>query len=110
MQFGVVGAGGYWGPNWVRVLKQVGALGAICEADEGRRRKVAERFELGPPGVEVLASYDEMLALDLEGIFVPTGSHANANLTTTTMAHRCGSGRACQLTFAYQCCVSDNPF
>ena len=30
MKLAVAGAGGYWGPNWVRVLKQLGALAAVC--------------------------------------------------------------------------------
>ena len=78
MEFGIVGAGGYWGPNWVRVLKQLGYLGAICEVDAKRVKQVVERFELNATDVALLNEFDDMLKLDLDGIFIvtPPASHA----------------------------------
>ena len=72
MKLAVAGAGGYWGPNWVRVLKQLGALAAVCEIDPGRREAIQRRFELQQPATAVLEDYDEMLAMDLDGVFIVT--------------------------------------
>ena len=80
MQFGVVGAGGYWGPNWVRVLKQLNVLAGICEVDPERRAKVIERFSLKDSDVKIFESYDEMLSLDLDGVFVVTPPDTHADL------------------------------
>lgn len=85
MRFGVVGAGGYWGPNWVRVLKQLGALAAICESDAERMDKVVARFELDKTNVARLSSFDEMLAMDLDGIYVVTGPAAHADLAVQAL-------------------------
>ncbi len=72
MRFGIVGAGGYWGPNWVRVLNQLGVLAAVCEADPQRREAVVNRFELQKKPTKSLSRYEDMLAMDLDGIFVVT--------------------------------------
>jgi predicted dehydrogenase len=78
MRFGIVGAGGYWGPNWVRVLKQLDSLAAVCDQDAGRLAKVVDRFHIQDASCRILTSYEEMLKLDLDGVFVvtPPGSHA----------------------------------
>ncbi len=80
MQFGIVGAGGYWGPNWVRVLSQINALGAVCENNPVRMARVQERFDLEGTGVRTLGSYEEMVALDLDGIFVVTPPALHADM------------------------------
>jgi UDP-2-acetamido-3-amino-2,3-dideoxy-glucuronate N-acetyltransferase len=85
MQFGIVGAGGYWGPNWVRVLSQIKALAAVCEADAARMQKVDERFGLDAAGVRLLADYDEMLAMDLDGVFVVTPPAWHADLAVAAI-------------------------
>ncbi len=85
MKFGIVGAGGYWGPNWVRVLKQLDFLGAICEVDAERVKQVVERFELDSSTVELLNEYDDMLKLELDGIFVVTPPATHADLAIKAM-------------------------
>ncbi len=85
MRFGVLGAGGYWGPNWVRVLGQVGALAAICETDADRRAAVVERFKLDPDKVSILGSYEDMLARELDGVFVVTSPATHAEFAIQAM-------------------------
>ncbi len=86
MRFGVVGAGGYWGPNWVRVLKQLGALGAACEIDSERMQKVVDRFELDGSEVQLFDSYAPMVELDLDGVFVVTPPATHADLAVQAIA------------------------
>ena len=87
MKFGVLGAGGYWGPNWVRVLSQIDALGAICEADDQRREAVVDRFDLTEKtDAAILASFDEMLAMDLDGVFIVTPPATHAEMAVKAMA------------------------
>ena len=85
MQFGIVGAGGYWGPNWIRVLKQLNVLGAVCEASPERMKKVVERFELDKTSIPQLNSYDTMLSMDLDGVFVVTSPASHADLAIQAM-------------------------
>lgn len=80
MQFGIVGAGGYWGPNWVRVLKQLGILAAVCDQDQERLQKVAARFELAGTATRLLSSYEEMLELPIDGVFVVTPPVTHAEM------------------------------
>ncbi len=79
-RFGIVGAGGYWGPNWVRVLNQLGVLGAICDMDEEKVKAVVDKHGLQDSDVALLSNYEDMLALDLDGVFVvtPPANHADA--------------------------------
>ena len=80
MQACIVGAGGYWGPNWVRVLKQTKCLKAICDIDPDRMRQVVERFSLEEDNVSVFDSYDKMLETDLDAVFIVTPPETHANL------------------------------
>jgi len=65
---GVVGLG-YWGPNLARNFDELGALGALCDVDEGLRGRFAARH----PSATVYADYDELLADEsLDGIVVAT--------------------------------------
>ncbi len=79
-RFGIVGAAGYWGPNWVRVLSQLGVLGAICDVDQERVKQVVEKQGLDKSDVALLHRYEDMLELDLDGVFVvtPPATHADA--------------------------------
>lgn len=80
MKFGVVGAGGYWGPNWVRVLLQLKSLGAVCDNTTENLKKVVKRFELESSSVKIVAAYDALLGLDLDGVFVVTPPETHAEL------------------------------
>jgi predicted dehydrogenase len=84
MRFGIVGAGGYWGPNWVRVLKQLNLLGAICEQDSERMKKVQERFQLDAQ-TPSMSDYKQLLAMDLDAIFVVTPPSTHADLAAQAM-------------------------
>lgn len=85
MKFGVVGAGGYWGPNWVRVLFQLKSLAAVCDRDTERLKSVVERFEINPSSVKIIDKYDAMLTLDLDGVFVVTPPDTHAELAVKAL-------------------------
>lgn len=85
MRFGIVGAGGYWGPNWIRVLKQLDVLAAVCEKDARRVRQLAQRFELDNFGIELLVSYEDMVRLDLDGVFIVTPPETHAEVAVAAM-------------------------
>lgn len=85
MRFGVVGAGGYWGPNWVRVLSQLRSLGAVCDCDAEHLKNIVERFELESLPVKIFDTYDAMLALDLDGVFIVTPPATHAELAVKAL-------------------------
>ena len=72
MSFGIVGAGGYWGPNWVRVLDHLGVLGAVCEKDPERLKEVHRRLPMPKRDTLFTESYDELLSRDLDAVFIVT--------------------------------------
>jgi predicted dehydrogenase len=84
-RFGVVGAGGYWGPNWVRVLSQLKCLAAICDIDKVRLQNVIKRFELDHSSIKILDNYDKLVALDLDGIFIATPPDTHAVLAVQAL-------------------------
>jgi len=69
----VIGVGG-WGKNHVRVLHEMGVLGAICDEDQLRAKELARVYESTP-----YYSLDELLENepDLDGCMVctPTKTH-----------------------------------
>ena len=69
----VIGVGG-WGKNHARVLGELGALAAVCDADSARAKDVAIKNKAKP-----YSSVDDMLASEqLDGCLVctPTKTHA----------------------------------
>ncbi len=67
---GVTGLG-YWGPNWVRNLHQLGCARRVvaCDLDRKRRQHIEELYA----GVETSSSFDELLEdPDIEGIVIAT--------------------------------------
>lgn len=69
----VIGAG-EWGLNYLRVLKDLGVLGAVCEIDEERRSRVAQLY----PNLLVTASLDVILrnsGVSAVVIATPPASH-----------------------------------
>jgi len=65
---GVVGLG-YWGPNLARNFDELGALGALCDLDDGLR----ERFAARHPKARACADYEELLADEsIDGIVIAT--------------------------------------
>lgn len=69
----VIGVGG-WGKNHARVLGELGALAAVCDADPARARDIAVKNKALP-----YSSVDDMLASEqLDGCLVctPTKTHA----------------------------------
>jgi predicted dehydrogenase len=63
----VVGLG-YWGPNLARNFAELGELAWLCDLDEGLRSTVAGRY----PRARVTASFEELLASDVEGVVIAT--------------------------------------
>ncbi len=69
----VIGVGG-WGKNHARVLGELGALAAVCDADLARAKDIAVKNKARP-----YSSLDDMLASEqLDGCLVctPTKTHA----------------------------------
>jgi UDP-N-acetylglucosamine 3-dehydrogenase len=69
----VIGVGG-WGKNHARVLGELGALAAVCDADPARARDVAAKNKARP-----YSSVDDMLTSEqLDGCLIctPTKTHA----------------------------------
>ena len=69
----VIGVGG-WGKNHARVLDELGALAAVCDADLARAKDIAVKNKARP-----YSSLDDMLASEqLDGCLVctPTKTHA----------------------------------
>lgn len=83
--FAIVGAGGYWGPNWTRVLKQLNVLGAICDKDEDKLAALGERFDLASAGIKMVTDYNELLDEDFVGVFVVTPPNTHATLAIEAM-------------------------
>ena len=64
---GVAGLG-YWGPNLARNFAELGELTWLCDVDDGLRSTFAGRY----PQTRVTASFDELLASDVEGVVIAT--------------------------------------
>jgi len=85
MKFGIVGAGGYWGPNWVRVLKQLNVLGAVCEQDCQKLAEVADKFNLYGTDIRLFSTLEDMLDTALSGVFVATPPATHADVAIRAM-------------------------
>lgn len=60
---------GYWGRNLVRNLHELGALAAVCDSDESRRRELEEQY----PGVPFLRDVKEVLSRsDVQAVAIAT--------------------------------------
>jgi UDP-N-acetylglucosamine 3-dehydrogenase len=73
VKIAVIGVGG-WGKNHARVLGELGALAAVCDADAARSKDIAGKNKAKP-----YTSVDEMLSSEqLDGCLVctPTKTHA----------------------------------
>ena len=73
VKIAVIGVGG-WGKNHARVLGELGALAAVCDADNARAKDIAGKNKALP-----YTSVDEMLSSEqLDGCLVctPTKTHA----------------------------------
>src|ERR671922_889329 len=65
---------GYWGPNLARNFDELAELTWLCETDDGRLRRVAERH----PDARSTARFEEMLAdptLDAVVVSTPVPTH-----------------------------------
>jgi len=85
MKLGIIGAGGYWGPNWVRVLGQLNVLGAVCEQDPQRLDQVAAKFNLRETDVRLCSTVEEMFDAGLVGVLVATPPAAHAEVAIRAM-------------------------
>jgi predicted dehydrogenase len=65
---GVAGLG-HWGPNLARNFAELGSLTWLCDLDDELRETFAKRY----PGVQVTASFDDMLAApEVQGVVIAT--------------------------------------
>ena len=80
---GVTGLG-YWGPNWVRNLRQLNAARRVvaCDLDYRRREHILELY----PGVETTGCFDDLLEdPDIEGIVIATPVSSHYKMARTTL-------------------------
>jgi predicted dehydrogenase len=71
----VVGAG-YWGPNFIRVIEELGdsELVAVCDKDPAKLERVSNQYPL----VNVTDDFDGLIGRDdLDAVIVATGSEAH---------------------------------
>ncbi|MBU6430045.1 MAG: Gfo/Idh/MocA family oxidoreductase [Cyanobacteria bacterium REEB65] len=81
MNVGVVGSG-YWGPNLIRNLHELGALAIVCDLDEQRLAEVQERY-----GVRTTRSYTEVLAApDIAAVVLSTPVPTHHELALQALA------------------------
>lgn len=79
-RIGVIGTGG-WGKNHVRVLDELGALGAVCDADGARTKAFSTRH--GVPGY---TSVETMLGKEkLDGVTICTPASTHFAIATKTL-------------------------
>jgi predicted dehydrogenase len=71
----VVGAG-YWGPNFIRVIEELGdsELVAVCDKDPAKLEKVTNQYPL----INVTEDFEKLIGRDdLDAVIVATGSEAH---------------------------------
>jgi predicted dehydrogenase len=79
----VVGAG-YWGPNFIRVLEELGdsELVAVCDKDPAKLEKVTDQHPL----VTVTDDFDSLIERDdLDAVIVATGSEAHYSVSKASL-------------------------
>ena len=78
----VIGAG-YWGKNLIRNFYELGALGAICEANELLQANYLEKY----PDIPFVQSYDDILAnSSIEAIVLSTPASTHFQLAQKALA------------------------
>ncbi len=78
----VVGCG-YWGQNLVRNFHRLGALQAVCDADENARRKA----DTIAPGVRAVEGYDAILGRpDIQAVALATPAETHYPLAMRALA------------------------
>lgn len=85
LSFGIVGAGGYWGPNWVRVLDHLGVLAAVCDKDLDRLDGIRKRLAAPKRSTHFTTNYDDLLTSSLDAIFVITEPDSHEPLAVKAM-------------------------
>lgn len=81
LQIGVVGAAGYWGPNWVRVLKRMDCLSWMCDNNKEFLDKVAKANDISLESkIKRTIDFEEMLNSDIDAVFVVTPPETHAVL------------------------------
>ena len=79
----VVGAG-YWGPNFIRVIEELGdsELVAVCDKDPAKLEKVTDQHPL----VNVTDDFDALIERDdLDAVIIATGSEAHYSVAKTCL-------------------------
>ncbi len=83
VRIAVVGAG-YWGPNFIRVLEELGdsELVAVCDKDPAKLENITEQHPL----VTVTDDFDSLIGReDLDAVIVATGSEAHYEVSKTSL-------------------------
>jgi UDP-N-acetylglucosamine 3-dehydrogenase len=72
-----IGVGG-WGKNHARVLSQIGALVAVCDADQAKAKETAQKY-----GINYYTSLDTMLdSEEIDAVFVCTPTITHFDIAT----------------------------
>lgn len=88
MNFGVIGAAGYWGPNWTRVLSQLRMLSICCDLDMVKLADVADRLSLEDKEVQLTTEYNDILkSPDIDGVFVVTPPNTHKDMAVAAIEH-----------------------
>lgn len=73
---------GYWGKNLVRNFHALGALGAVCDADEATLGAVEKQY----PGVRALSSYAQVLKDEtIRAVVIATPAETHGALVRETL-------------------------
>ncbi len=76
----VIGTGG-WGKNHVRVLSELGYLGAVCDLDASRASSYAEKYR-----VKAYSDVDELLAKEKpDGVTICTPASTHFAVASKTL-------------------------
>jgi len=83
VKIAVVGVGG-WGKNHARALSELGALSAVCDADESRAKTFADKYS-----VNSYTSIDDILKNEkLDGAIISTPTSTHFAVAKQFMEHR----------------------
>ncbi len=80
MRYGVIGACGYWGANWVRVLSHLDMLYAVCDTDVSKLKIIDAKFLEENQQIKIFDSIDQMLKINLDGVFIVTPPQTHADI------------------------------
>ena len=80
MKFGIIGAAGYWGTKWVRVLQNLGVLNVVCDLSKDRLNSKFNLKHLKNQNIKVCYSTTELINQKIDGIFIVTPPNTHTEI------------------------------